>query len=219
METNNQDFMMKRISELEKIVAETGRQARKYRLARRKVEDDLTAEREARQKLAEELEGLKAAPPDEWKVRFDAAQKEIWKRDQKDTWKSYVGEKLVEGVPIEEIWSKIGYEPGSEQPTPEFITARLEQAKQVAPYLFRADGTAKGTPPTPAPQNGAAPESQSARRLTLPPDLSRGSRAGVPGELVVTRDQLRDPAFMMNPGNKKAMAEARKAGVLVIAQQ
>ena len=210
------DVLLSQIKDLQKQVRDLEAKGHKYRTERRewmKERDELRASRES---SAKELEEARSRPTDEWQTKYEEVRKEVWNRDHRDAWKPVISEKLVDGVPLEEIWSKIGYSPGEATPTPAQILEHMEKARAVAPYLFRVDGTTKGGSPAPESRSETQAESNGKGRLAVPPGMGigRGSRATGASELVLTKDQMRNPEYMRL--NQRAIAQARKDNVLVI---
>lgn len=214
---DNEEFMLKRISELEQLVHRANEESRKRKVVNRKLVTEMEELRKSHAESQRELEEIRARPADEWQAKYESVRREVWKRDHRDVWNANINGKLVDGVPLEEIWSKIGYEPSEQPPTAERIAEQLERARQVAPYLFRPAQTG-GTPgraPTPIPPAGGQPEART--RLSVPIDLSRGGRSSGPTELVITKSQLQDPNFFRN--NRKAIIEAQKNNSLVVTNE
>ena len=217
MSDGNEDFMLRRISELEGLVHKATAEAKKYRWAKKnllKEHEELQAEHARVVKEVAES----AATPDEWKSKYEDVLQQVRKRDHRDAWVPVAKPQLVDGVPIEEIWSKIGYSPGEEIPGPESINERLSAAKKAAPYLFKPDGAGLAHSATADPSErghgvGVPPERA---RLSVPPGMgfSQGSRQAVPGEFVVTKTQLQTPGFYTN--NSKAIQDAQKNNRLVV---
>lgn len=212
----NEDFFLKRISELERSLHKTADESKRRKLLIRKMTAEMDGIKSERDALNAQLEDSKQRPPDEWEVKYRAKEKEVWKRDHVSAWKDISEQRLLSGVPLEEIWSKIGYEPGEAVPTPEQVQEHLEKAKAVVPYLFRVDGQTQGNPTKPASQNGTQQPDGSRGRLSVSSgvDLSRGSRSPVPGEYVVSKRQLRDPNFFRL--NQKSINEASRNNTLVV---
>lgn len=209
----NEEFFMKRISELERLLHRTSAESKKRKLAIRELTEERDRLKSSQEDMVREIESAKSRPPDEWELKYRAKEKEVWQRDHKEAWKEIATKKLVDGVPLEEIWGKIGYNPGSEVPGPDQILEQLEKARSVAPYLFRVDG------PTDKPesqQGTKTPERDTRGRLAVTNglDLSRGSRTANPGEYVISKSQLRDPNFFRL--NQKSINEASKNNALVV---
>lgn len=211
---DNDEFMLKRISELEQLVHKANEESKKRKILNRKLTAEMEELRKAHEESRREIEETRSRPADEWQSKYEAIRREVWKRDHKDAWNANLNGKLVDGVPLEEIWAKIGYEPSEQMPTPERIAEQLEQARQTAPYLFRPvqTGSTSGRAPTPTPPAGG--QSEGRARLSVPMDLSRGGRTSGPTELVITKSQLQDPNFFRN--NRKAIIEAQKNNALVV---
>lgn len=213
---NNQSFMLKRISDLESEIHATRTEAKKYRLrgkATTKELEDLKVRYAEVEKTIEESR----ANPDPWQAKYQEIQKQLWSRDHRDAWTPVARERLVDGVPIEEIWSKIGYTPGDRVPDSDAIVEHLAKAQKAAPYLFRAAGTATQAPTaTPESLEGAQDDTNARGRLAIPPGmgLGRGARSSGPTELVIKRSQLQTPGFYHQ--NKKSITEADRNGTLVV---
>jgi hypothetical protein len=96
----------------------------------------------------EELESLReqVKTPDEWKTKAEEVQKALATRDRRDEWSQHVKDQLADGVPIEDIWAKAGYEPGDEPTTPEQINELVGKARDAAGYLFKPPASAGGAP-------------------------------------------------------------------------
>lgn len=200
---NSGPFLLRRISELERQVAEANAEAKKRRIEKKAVAkeaEDLRAERDA---LAKEREALQASPG-EWQRKAEELQKQVRVRDHRDAWHAAIGDMLNEKVPLEEVWSKLKYEPGDQIPTSQEIKEQVKAARDAAPYLFRQETA------TPAP-GGAKPTREA---LHVPLDASRGDRDTGLGKFVVRQSDMRNPIFMM--ANSKKISEASRDGNLTV---
>ena len=92
---NSHEFMVKRIGELERHVAETTAEAKKRRLEKRKVEQE-------RDELAPSGTGWSrstrpcARPPREWQQKAEDLERQIRGRDHRDAWREVIGPELAE---------------------------------------------------------------------------------------------------------------------------
>ena len=209
-ENNNSDFLLKRIGDLERELAETRAESKKRRLEKKRLQADLDALKAARDALTSDLASWKEkaeADPDAWQVRYEDLARQVRARDHKDAWTAAIGRDLAEKVPVEKVWAELGYQPGAELPTPAEIVEQAGRARDAAPYLFK---------PASAPEATASRDATQAprARLTVGMDAGRGDRVTGTEKLYVRESQLKDPRFTLP--HTRALAEASRTGNLVV---
>jgi hypothetical protein len=210
MSETNGDFLLRRVGELERQLAESNAEAKKRRLSSRKLQAECDALKAERETLAAERDTLKTTvetAPSEWRAKYEDLSQQVRTRDHRDAWARVLGDQLAAKVPVEEVWSKLGYRPGDELPTEQQIKEQAGTVRETAPYLFQ---TASATD-APDPRG-----SQRAAGGTLEVGLDAGRGAPDKGteKLYVRESQLKDPRFALP--NTKALAEASRAGNLVV---
>src|ERR1700687_830548 len=154
MSDNENGFLLKRISERECALVEANADAKKRRIQFRDASKELAETKERLEQLGRDRDTLQKSPS-EWQKKYEAAEQQLRVRDHRDAWLSVVGESLNEKVPLEEVWSKIKYQPGENLPTESEIRSQVKVARDAAPYLFRQESD----PAKPAPA-GAQPPSK-----------------------------------------------------------
>lgn len=153
--------------------------------------------------MTQELEEL-TTDRDSWKAKAEELQTRLHARDAADAWTSVLGgDTLHEKVTLEKLWSEIGYVPGETPPTTEEIAEHLKGARENAPYLFRA-----AAPQVEAPK----PTAKTPLKVTAP--VGRGPADTGASRVRVTKSQLQDPAWKLDPANKQMLFDAQQRGVL-----
>lgn len=202
---------LERIAELQASLVDANSEAGKRRKALKEEREAHAATEKALERANGEIGKLKAkaeAPPDEWKAKHDDLQAKLHARDAKDAWAEVLGkDTLHEKVTVEKLWTEIGYTPGETLPTSEEITEQVKTARESAPYLFNA----KVETTTPAP-GGATKAARPPLKETVP--AGRGAPDTTASRVTVSRAQLQDPKWALDPANKKTIADASKRGVL-----
>lgn len=210
MSDNENGFLLKRISELERALVEANAEAKKRRLQVKASTKELTELRQEREQLAKEREALKSSPS-EWQAKAESLQKELRVRDHRDAWTKIVGEELNDKVPLDEVWSKIQYQPGENVPSESEIRSQVKAARDAAPYLFRQTSES-GTPAPAGAQQ--APKATSGQASQVPFDASRGDRDMGQRRFVVRQSEMQNAGWMMS--NSKALSDASRKGILDI---
>lgn len=212
MAENENGFLLKRIGELERQLGEANAEAKKRRIQAKTITKELNEIQIERDQIMREREMLRSSPS-EWQAKYETLQKELRTRDHRDVWTKTIGEDLQDKVPLEEIWSKIGYQPGENVPSEHEIKQQAKAAREVAPYLFRSQeqiGRAP-EPTTTAPVGAQVHQKPTAQ---VPFDASRGDRDTGQRRFVVRQSEMRDVNFMM--ANSKMISEASRKGILEI---
>jgi hypothetical protein len=189
-----------RLSRLERENAELRSEAKKYRQAKSKVGTEAETLRKQVEDLARERDTFKAkaeAMPSDQAKRINELESSIRQRDHKDAFGSVLSGKLADKVTIDDVWQKIGYEPGETVPPADQLAGLVSKARDAAPYLFASD--AGQAPGQSAQQNAMA--------ATPPPWSGRGLGQSE-SPVVFTEAQLRDPVFMLSDQAKKMLATA-----------
>jgi hypothetical protein len=209
-DANSHEFMVTRLGELERRLVEVSDEAKRRKLAARKLEKELEGVRAERDEMAREREALRSTPS-EWQQKAEDLERQLRSRDHRDAWREAIGLELAEKASVEDVWAKLKYEPGDQVPTADQIREQAKAARDAAPYLF-SEGRGGGTSAPVGAQQ--ALEGNGQRLLSVPLDVSRGVRDTGIGRMVVRESDMRDVGFMMS--NTKALAEASKAGNLTI---
>ncbi len=229
--SDSNEFMLKRISELEKAVQDANGESAKWK-ARFKREQEagtkLKAEsepavkdaRDALEKATAERDALLAdrdtwkskaeSSPTEWKTKAEELQGKLQARDAADAWSKVVGEELAPKVSLEKLWAELDYKPGDTPPTPEEITEQLKAARESVPYLFK---TVADTP-TETPRGSQTPATKPPLKETVA--AGRGAPDKTSSRVTVSKAQLQDPKWKLDPLNKEMLSDATKRGVLDI---
>ncbi len=200
--------MNTRINELTAQLASRKEQAKRHAEQQKGVAE-LRAAHEALIKERDTWKEKAEAAPSALQAKLDEAQAQIRARDHRDAWKEAVGGILNEKVAVEDVWSKLGYQPGDTIPTADQIREQVKPAQAAAPYLFK---------PGEMPTNG----SQGPRSSATPPPLvapvapSRGAPDTAARRFEIRKSQSRDPAWMR--ANQDHIDEARKAGTLAFVE-
>jgi hypothetical protein len=206
-------FLLKRISELERLVEIKIADYKKARHQSRLASEELKTIREERDVLAREREALQASP-NEWRAKYEDLQKDLKARDHKDAWLKIVGPELADKVPLDEVFGKIQYQVGDSVPSESEIRKLAQQAREVAPYLFRQESEPGAIAPQGAPSAPQGANAASRSPAQVPFDASRGERDTGSSKFRVLRSDMRNPRFMMT--HSKAIAEASAKGILDI---
>jgi hypothetical protein len=228
--SNTTDALLKRISQLEGDLAAANSEAAKRRKA---FKAEVAAHAETKAQLA-----TITTDRDNWKSKVEAGpnglanqvaelQGKLDARDHSDaflgkpkeaptfTVKGQDGKEvkytLNEGVSLNDVWDAIKYTAKGEVPDAAKVTAAFQQAQGAKPYLFKV-----ATGETPA----AGPGGHQKLPARPPLESASSSGRGVPdtnaSRLRVTKSQLQDPRWKLDPRNSKAVAEAQKNGTLDI---
>ena len=206
MSENENGFLLKRISELERALVEANAEAKKRRLKHRDDAKELEALRADKEMWTRERDALQSSPT-EWQAKYEKIEGELRARDHRDLWQKTIGDQLNEKVTLEKVWAEIQYKPGDNLPSDSEIKSQVKAAREAAPYLFRQPSEAG----TPAP---AGAQSQPKGQSHVPFDASRGDRDTGISRFKVLRSDMRDSSFMMT--HSKQIAEASKKGLLDI---
>ncbi len=206
MSDNENGFLLKRISELERALVEANGDAKKRRIQFRDASKELVELRAEREQLAKDREALQKSPS-EWQAKYEAIEQQLRVRDHRDVWLKVVGESLNEKVPLEEVWGKIKYQPGENLPTETEIRSQVKVARDVAPYLFRQESEPVKSAPA-----GAQPPSKPTSQV--PFEASRGAPDMGISRVRVLRSDMQNAGFMMT--HTKQIAEAQRKGILDI---
>jgi hypothetical protein len=197
--------MNSRINELTAQVASRKEQAKRHAEQLKSVAE-LRAAHEALIKDRDQWKEKAEAAPSALQAKLDEATGQLRARDHRDVWREALTGQLNDKVTIEDIWAKLGYQPGDTVPTPDQIREQAKAAREAAPYLFVPGAT---------PTNGSQGPRSSA---TPPPPLvapvapSRGAPDSSARRFEVRKANMRDPAWMRQ--NQKQIDEARQAGTL-----
>jgi hypothetical protein len=206
MSDNENGFLLKRISELEKALVEANAEAKKRRLKHRDDSKELQDLRAEKETWTKERDALKSSPT-EWQAKYEKIEQELRARDHRDVWQKAIGDQLNEKVTLEKVWAEIQYQVGEQLPSESEIKSQVKAAREAAPYLFRQPSEAG----TPAPA-GAQPQSKATSHV--PFDASRGAPDTGSPRYKVLRSDMQNASFMMS--HSKQIAEASRKGVLDI---
>lgn len=210
---NNNDYMLRRIAELERELAETKTEAKKRRLELRELKEahaTLQTERTALEGDRDQWKTKAEAAPGTVQAENDQLRQELRTLRHHAAWEKAVSDQLHDKVTVDKLWGELQYKPGDELPTPEQITEQVKAARESAPYLFKngvettqdASGEAKRARPSPLDVQTSASQGR--------PDTS--SRTA----FRVTKQQLGDARWMSDRLNQKALSEAQQNGSLEI---
>jgi hypothetical protein len=207
------DALLRRISELEASVAKANGDAKKYRLRLRDEEKAHGELKTAHGTLTKEHDDLKTKStqtPDEWKAKHDDLQGKLRARDARDEWAKVLGpDALRDKVTIEKLWRDLEYTPGEAVPTPEEIAEQVTKARESVPYLFN-DKAETAT-------NGSGEPTKVVKPPLKETDATRrGAPDKTSSRVTVSRSQLQDPKWKLDPQNKEMLTDATKRGVLDI---
>lgn len=204
MSNGENEFLLKRISELERALVEANGEAKKRRLKHRDESKELEALRAEKETWTRERDALKSSPT-EWQAKYEAIEKELRTRNHRDVWQKTIGDQLNEKVTLEKVWAEIQYQAGENIPSESEIKSQVKAARDVAPYLFRQPS--ESGMPAPA---GAQPQSKATSHV--PFDASRGDRDTGQPRFTVRKSDMQNVSFMMS--NSKKIAEASRNGTL-----
>jgi hypothetical protein len=197
-----------RITELTNENASLRAEAKDRRIKARTV----TAERD---ELKTQL-GTLTTERDTWKGKAEAAPGDkdrriaelegtIRTRDHKEAFHRLAKAAGVREEALADLWSLSDYKADTDTVDEARINQLIGEARTGRPYLF---STAGETP--------AADSRESKKPLSPPPGSGRGAPANGSGQYRLTASQMRDPKFMMDPKNSKAIAQAQADGNLVV---
>src|SRR3954447_10292207 len=210
MSDQSNDFLLRRISDLEGQLTRVNEEARKRRQARKKLQQDFDALASERDALATERDRWKSAleaAPDEWRARHDDLARRVRERDHKDAFRRVAAGAGVRPDAVDDLYALSGYEAEGDRADEQAIGGLIGEAVKARPYLLQT----AGEPPAPAPRG--APQAERPR-LSVGLDAGRGDPDRCTERLYVRESQLKDPRFTLP--NTRALAEASKAGNLVI---
>jgi hypothetical protein len=138
-------------------------------------------------------------------------KKQLATRDRRDEWKGYLKDALVDGVPVEDLWAKAGYEPADEALSEDQYTELVGKAREAAPYLFK--------PPAGAGEAADAAKASPGNGQAKRPAAGLGGGQGAPdrGRLRVTytREELMQPGWQKR---RPELVEALQAKTAVLAE-
>jgi hypothetical protein len=197
--------MNTRINELTAQVASRKEQAKRHAEQLKSVAE-LRAAHEALIKDRDQWKEKAEAAPSALQAKLDEATGQLRARDHRDAWKEAVADQLNDKVTIEDIWAKLGYQPGEAIPTTEQIREQVKAAREAAPYLFVPGATPTNGLPGPRPSAPPPP-------LVAPVPPSRGAPDTAARRFEMRKSDSRNPAWMR--ANQDNIDEARKAGTLV----
>lgn len=206
MSENENGFLLKRISELERSLADANSEAKKRRLKHRDDSKELETLRAERETWTKERDALKSSPT-EWQAKYEKIESELRARDHRDVWQKAIGSELNEKVTLEKVWAEIQYKVGENIPSESEIKAQARAARDAAPYLFRQPSEAG----TPAPA-GAQPQPKATSHV--PFDASRGAPDTGTSRFKVLRSDMQNASYMMT--HSKQIADASRKGTLDI---
>ena len=197
-----------RITELTNDNASLRAEAKDRRIKAKTV----TAERD---ELKAQL-GTLTTDRDTWKGKAEAAPGDkdrriaelegtIRTRDHKDAFNRLAKDAGVRTDAVDDLWNLSGYKADTDQVDEARINQLIGEARTGRAYLFSTAGE------TPAAGSG-----EPKKPLSPPPGSGRGAPANGSGQYRLTASQMRDPKFMMDPKNSKAIADAQAAGNLVV---
>jgi hypothetical protein len=161
---------------------------------------------------AKERDALKAqvGNPDEQRVRADKAEQALRVMTHKQGFRAVAKEEGAREDAIDDLFTLSGYNPTKDEIDPKVFHELVGELKRTRGYAF-AD-------PAAAAQTTAAAAAQAAAQQQQRPIPGQGrgssydtSKAGV----TLTRAQLADPKFMLNPKNKDIIRSAAKEGRIV----
>lgn len=187
-----------RVARLERekaeLQAEKGKHISTKKKAMREL-DTLRRQVEDLTKARDEWKGKAEAAPGDQAKRITELEGQIRRRDHKDVFAAALAGQLNEKVTVDDLWSKIGYEPGEKLPAADQLKELIGKARDAAPYLF-------------APEGGQAQGQAAQTQPAAPPWAGRGIGGQSEGPVTLTEAQLRDPAFMLSNQAKKLLASA-----------
>jgi hypothetical protein len=200
--------MNSRINELTAQVASRKEQAKRHAEQLKSVAE-LRAAHEALIKDRDHWKEKAEAAPSALQAKLDEATGQLRARDHRDAWKEAVADQLNDKVTIDDIWAKLGYQPGEAIPTTDQIREQVKPAQVAAPYLFKPGATPTDRPP--GPRTSATPPP-----LVAPVAPSRGAPDTAARRFEVRKSDSRNPAWMR--ANQDNIDEARKAGTLAFVE-
>ncbi len=181
----------------------------------RQAQAKITELEKAQAELAKERESL-AAKPVELEKQVSALQAALRSRDHRDAFAQVIGPELQDGVPVEDIWAKIGFDPSAVEavPTPDQIAALVAPAREKAAYLFRsAQSDPAASSATPASQGTPPSGAYQARPVTQtspPPGAGRAPSAQAVARVRYSEKEVQVPGWQTkNPALAEALREGR----------
>jgi hypothetical protein len=192
-----------RVAELERSLAETRAEAKKHRLAKRQMEQDLAKIADAYESLEKEFEGLQAEvenDPVTADERVQALEKQLKTRDVQDAFRD-AG--LADGIKFEQVLKFFDVDPLAVDTTK--ASELLKGWREAAPGLFKQADAAKAEA---APRGATQGQAQG---LDLSHLAGRGGRDTSPGSFQVRKSDLTNPEWMRTNQAAYAKAIADKA--------
>lgn len=202
----------RQLAESRRGEAEAKAEAKKRRIAAKGTAGEVEDLRAKLQAAEAERDRLKANP-DAMAAENEKLRGEIREGKHRARFEALAREAKVNpsAEALDDLWHRSGYKPEGDAPSDDSIRKAIGEAVKVRPWLLQADGQA---PEAPAPTGGTTAPQLPA---TPPgPGALRGDPAPNAGQMVVTRAQLSNPEWALNPANQKAMNDARASQTLTI---
>jgi FtsZ-binding cell division protein ZapB len=209
------DSLNRRIAELQSELADTKSEAKKRRLEVKGLREELQKTQAELQEFAEGFEALdqeynqfKAqaeAHPSELQARIDELTGQIRTRTHRDVFDRIARDAKLRPEAVEDAWKLSGYQAESDEVDEAKLASLIGEVVKTRPHWL---DTGETPPPS---REGTTPRPP----LQTSVDASRGARDTSPHTFRLTKDNLRDSAWMQ--ANQKQIAEAREAGTLEIA--
>ncbi len=190
-ETGNQSALRILQGQVESLTA----QNQKLAVEMAEYRDALTGVGEERDKLK-----LQVANPDETTRELASLREQIRDRTHYDKFAELASASKAKAKALRQLWrdaKEAGYEPKGDEPDERTLTDLVSKLREQVDYAFDSDDE-------PAPAAAGAP----ARPAVPAP--GRSERNGRNDGVGLTRDQMADPRFMLDPRNKALIADAVK---------
>ncbi len=182
----------------------------------RQAQAKITELEKAQAELAKERESL-AAKPVELEKQVSALQAALRSRDHRDAFSQVIGPELQDGVPVEDIWVKIGFDPSAVEavPTPDQIAALVAPAREKAAYLFRSSAqsdpaASSATPASSGQLPSGAYQARPVTQTSPPPGAGRAPSAPAVSRIRYSEKEVQVPGWQTkNPALAEALREGR----------
>lgn len=185
-------------------------QRTQYRDAARKA---IRENKAALQKIAElegQLDGLKKADSSGRVAELEGQLRTLKHRSAFDRAAKLAG---VKEEDLDDLFSLSGYRAEGEEPDAKTIGRLIDDAKaHPSRKRYFAEAEGEGQAEGAAEGQGDAKPAQAPARKEPPPDAGRGKRGDGKGTVYLTREQLADPKFMLDPRNRDLIKGAKVKG-------
>jgi hypothetical protein len=191
------------ISRLNTELAQVRAEARKHRLSKKQLSEQLTGIKGDHEKALQDRDSLKTrleAAPSDLQKELDRLRGEIRTRDHKSAFERLARDHKVRPEALSDLWQLSGIKAETDTVDEAALQEAIQAAVEARPYLVVQEST-------PSPQS----RQETSRPLQAGPGYGRGTQ---PGRFHVSGENLSDPAWMFV--NQDRLAAAQADGSLVL---